>query len=336
MKDLANKCSVTFNTLFQSIWGTALAKYNNTDEVVFGSIVSGREAPVDGIEKMIGLFINAVPTRIKLDKDARFRDVLSVVQKEAIESNYYNYLNLAEVQSLSELKKDLLDHIIVFENYAIDDRVTERDRLDIGFEVEDLYAEEQSNYRFSVSVTLGEKLNLVLTYDGNVYDEVLIDNIEGHLNEVTKQVVSNLNKKIGDIQIISEKEKILFGELNNTNADYPENKTIHQLFEDQAERTPEKIAVVYENVKLTYRELNEQSNHLAAMLRQNGVKRNTIVGIKIERSLEMVIGMLGILKAGGAYLPIDPGYPKERIEYLIKDSGIEILLKKKVKIQSSI
>ncbi|MGX5439997.1 non-ribosomal peptide synthase/polyketide synthase [Bacillus thuringiensis] len=329
---LANRNSVTFNTVFQSIWGIILAKYNNTNEVVFGTIVSGREAPVDGIEKMIGLFINAIPTRIKLEKNKKFKEVLTVVQSEAIASNNYNYMNLAEVQAMSKLKNDLIDHIIVFENYAIDKRIAGNEKMGIGFEVEDLHAEEQSNYSFSIAATPGEKLNLVLTYDGNIYDDKIIDNIEMHIKKVTEQVVADENKKIYEIDIIAEEERTaLLYEFNDTKVDYPKEKTIHQLFQEQVERTPENIAVVFENKQLTYWELNEKSNQVAALLREKGVKSDTVVGIMIERSIEMIVGMMAILKAGGAYLPIDPGYPEDRIRYMLEDSGIEILLKQENK-----
>ncbi|WP_259418057.1 non-ribosomal peptide synthetase [Bacillus toyonensis] len=329
---LANRNSVTFNTVFQSIWGIILAKYNNTDEVVFGTIVSGREAPVDGIEKMIGLFINAIPTRINLGKNKKFKEVLTVVQSEAIASNNYNYMNLAEVQAMSKLKKDLIDHIIVFENYAVDKRIAGNEKMDIGFKVEDLHAEEQSNYSFSIAATPGEKLNLVLTYDGNIYDDKIIDNIEMHIKKVTEQVIADENKKINEIDIIAEEERTtLLYEFNDTKVDYPKEKTIHQLFQEQVERTPENIAVVFENKQLTYWELNEKSNQVAALLREKGVKPDTVVGIMVERSIEMIVGMMAILKAGGAYLPIDPEYPEDRIRYMLEDSGIEILLKQENK-----
>ncbi|HDX9649186.1 TPA: amino acid adenylation domain-containing protein, partial [Bacillus cereus] len=329
---LANRNSVTFNTVFQSIWGIILAKYNNTDEVVFGTIVSGREAPVDGIEKMIGLFINAIPTRINLGKNQKFKEVLTVVQSEAIASNNYNYMNLAEVQAMSKLKNDLIDHIIVFENYAVDKRIAGNEKMDIGFEVEDIHAEEQSNYSFSIAATPGEKLNLVLTYDGNIYDDKIIDNIEMHIKKVTEQVIADENKKINEIDIISEEERTtLLYEFNDTKVDYPKEKTIHQLFQEQVERTPENIAVVFENQQLTYWELNEKSNQIATLLREKGVKSNTVVGIMVERSIEMIVGMMAILKAGGAYLPIDPEYPEDRRRYMLEDSGIEILLKQENK-----
>ncbi|PFJ12093.1 AMP-binding protein, partial [Bacillus cereus] len=123
----------------------------------------------------------------------------------------------------------------------------------------------------------------------------------------------------------------LLYEFNDTKVDYPKEKTIHQLFQEQVERTPENIAVVFENQQLTYWELNEKSNQVAALLREKGVKSNTVVGIMVERSIEMIVGMMAILKAGGAYLPIDPEYPEDRRRYMLEDSGIEILLKQENK-----
>ncbi|WP_026579340.1 bacitracin non-ribosomal peptide synthetase BacC [Bacillus sp. SB47] len=329
LKALAAKNSVTLHTVIQTIWGLMLTKYNKIDDVVFGTVVSGREANVDGIEDMIGLFINTIPTRIRFNEQARFNECLQKVQEDAIQNNRYNYMNLAEVQALSSLKKDLIDHILVFENYETDEQDFEESQMKTGFKVNEISAAEQSNYSFSMSVTPGEELTLVLTYDGNVYDRDIINNIEGHIKRVAEQVTANENRKIAEIDMLAEEErKTLLYEFNRTNADYPRNKTIHQLFEEQAERTPGHTAVVFEKEKLSYKALNERSNQLAGLLREKGVKPDMIVGVMAERSVEMIVGMLAVLKAGGAYLPIDPEYPEDRIRYMIEDSGISILLKK--------
>ncbi|MEC1536488.1 non-ribosomal peptide synthase/polyketide synthase [Bacillus sonorensis] len=329
IKQVASGNSVTVHTVLQTIWGLVLAKYNNIEDVVFGTVVSGREAKVDGIEDMIGLFINTIPTRIKFDQSKGMNDVLKTVQAEAIESNRYNYMNLAEVQALSGLKKDLIDHILVFENYEVEDQLLEQNQMETGFQVKGISAAEQSNYSFSMSATPGERLTLVLTYDGNVYDAEIINNIENHIKRAVEQVAANENRKISEIDILSEQEKrtVLY-DFNDTAADYPKDSTIHQLFEEQAKRTPEQIAVVFEEEKLTYRELNERSNQLAGLLRELGVTPNKIVGVMAERSAEMIIGIMAVLKSGGAYLPIDPEYPEDRIKYMLEDSGIDILLKK--------
>ncbi|MCY9393355.1 amino acid adenylation domain-containing protein, partial [Bacillus haynesii] len=325
--ELASRNNVTFHTVLQCIWGVLLARYNQTDDVVFGTVISGRDAQVAGIEKMVGLFLNTVPTRIRLEKSQSFKELIKSVQEQALEGRTYHDMNLSEVQSLSELKRELLDHILIFENYAVDQSAFETSgKRGAGFVFEEIHAEEQTNYGFNIVAVPGERLVIKLTYDGNIYHDQIIAGIKGHLQQVMEQVVQNEDQSLNDITVLSEAERNrLLYEWNDTKAEYP-NQTIYRLFEEQAEKTPDLAAVVCGNDKLTYRELNEKSNQLARYLRNKGVKADTIVAIMAERSPEMVIGIMGILKAGGAYLPIDPDYPEERIKYMLEDSGAAIIL----------
>ena len=183
------------------------------------------------------------------------------------------------------------------------------------FDLTLLAVESENNIKFS------------LEYCTKLYLRETVTGIAGHYLQIIKQITANPQRKLKDIDILTDAEKhqILY-EFNNTAAEYPKDKTIHELFEAQVARTPEKIALVYEDQELTYRELNRKANQLARVLRNKGVKADTIVGIMVERSFEMIIGILGILKAGGAYLPIDPEYPEERIKFMLEDSGAKILL----------
>ncbi|MDU0073343.1 condensation domain-containing protein, partial [Bacillus sp. IG6] len=323
---LANRNRVTINTVLQSIWGVILARYNNSEDVVFGTVVSGRDAEVEGIEKMVGVFINTIPTRIRLERDMSFKDVLRKTQSDALESNRYNYLNLAEVQSLSELKHDLIDHVMVFENYAVDQKAFEQ-RNDLGFEMENVGGEEQTNYSFSISAGLDGRLKLLLIYDENVYGEEIINNIERHIIAVAEQVAEHDEKTLSEIELVSEEEKhMLLYEFNDTKTDYPKDKTLHQLFEEQAEKNPDHRAAVFGSRSLTYKELNEKANQTARLLREKGVGAGSVAAILAERSFEMIIGIMGILKAGAAYLPIDPETPKDRIDYMLENSGAKLVL----------
>ncbi|QQP77975.1 amino acid adenylation domain-containing protein [Bacillus sp. TK-2] len=324
---LANRNQVTFNTVLQAIWGILLARYNNIEDVVFGTVVSGREAKVEGIEAMVGLFINTIPTRVKMEKDSSFKEVLRNVQDESIENNKYNYINLAEIQSLHDLKRNLIDHVMVFQNYSLDDSSFNHAESNTGFMCQNIRGEEQTNYGFNIVAIPGEQLVLKLTYNEKIYPQEIIDNIEMHLKKVTEQVVINEDKKLNEIDIIPEKERdVLLYRFNDTKTNYPKDKTIHQLFEEQVEKTPNHIAVEFEGTKMTYQELNERSNQVARWLRDKGITANTIVGIMVERSPEMIIGIMGILKSGSAYLPIDPKSPQDRIKFMIQDSDIQILL----------
>ncbi|MGG3806589.1 amino acid adenylation domain-containing protein, partial [Metabacillus fastidiosus] len=326
---MAKRNNVTLNTVVQSIWGLILAKYNNTEDVVFGTVVSGRDALVEGIEKMVGLFINTIPTRIKLESDNTFKEVLKVSQEGAIESNHYNYINLAEVQIQSKLKNNLLDHVLVFENYAVDKEALEDKESELGFEIVSVTDEERSNYSFSITVGIGRKLKLMLVYDESVYENELINSIASHIKNVTVQFAANDNKKLSEIDLLSEAERnTLIHSLNQTKCNYPKDKLIHQLFEEQVEKTPDHVAVNFGDKNLTYQDLNDKSNQVAEMLREKGVQSDTIVGIIVDRSFEMIIGIMGILKSGAAYLPIDPDTPIDRIGYMLKDSNAAMLLTK--------
>ena len=326
--NIANNNKVTVNTVLQNIWSIILAKYNNTDDVVFGSVISGRENITEIVDKMAGLFINTIPTRVVLDKDKSFRDMLKITQERNLESIKYNYMNLSEIQTLSILNTNLLNHVMVFENYSFNEDII-KDNKENEFKITDIDSKEETNYDFNLIVIPGNNITLKLIYDGNVYDEEIVDNIERHINKVLNLVINNEDIKIGDINIVTDEEiDILEKTINNTRTNYPKDKTMNELFEEQVEKNPDNIAVVFEDKTLTYRELNEKANEVAKLLRDKGVDSKSIVGIKVDRSLEMMVGIMAILKSGAGYLPIDTEAPKDITKYMIKDSKVNILLTK--------
>ncbi|GMX62344.1 plipastatin non-ribosomal peptide synthetase PpsE [Paenibacillus elgii] len=172
-----------------------------------------------------------------------------------------------------------------------------------------------------------DSIRLSVSFDGNRYDQNFMAAAVDHLMRLLSVVLFQPELELGAVDMLSESEKhqLLHG-FNDTETEYPRDKTIHQLIEEQAERVPDAVAVVFEKEQLTYRELNERANRLARTLRAEGVQPDQLVGLMVGRSLEMVVGILGILKAGGAYVPIDPEYPEERIRYLLEDSGALLLL----------
>ncbi len=324
LKELAGRNQVTLSTVMQTAWGILLQKYNNTDKVVFGAVVSGRPPEIEGIEEMVGLFINTVPVKIESSLDMSFKELLLSVQKRALLNEKYFYYPLAEIQSSTELKSNLLDHILVFENYPIEQGSFEGDN---DIQVTEIESFEQTNYDFNIVIIPGEEM--IIKYDFNVaiYGEKLIESTSEYFISILKNVVEDEAIEIRDVNILSqaEKDELLYV-LNDTQIDYPNETPIHQLFEKQAKKHSEKIAVVYRGESLTYKDLNEKSNQLARVLRDKGVSSDKIVGMMVDRSLEMIVGILAILKAGGAYLPIDIDYPQNRIEFMLSDSGSDILL----------
>ncbi|NIM15215.1 MAG: amino acid adenylation domain-containing protein [Candidatus Aminicenantes bacterium] len=355
LENLSVKRQVTLNTVMQVIWGIVLSKYNGKPDVVFGSVVSGRPPGIDGIETMVGLFINTVPVRIRCEGKTSFYQLLSSVQKEAINSDPHHYLPLAEIQAGSALKQDLLDHIMIFENYPIArqlDAKMEEDQSSSALELEitDVEFFEQTNYDFCLGILPGSRVQLVLNYNANAYDRDFIERIAAHIQLVIDRVTVGEDVCIKDITLLAEEEKRrILVEFNNTEVDFPGDKTLHRLFEEQVQRTPDGVAVVGSRqgaappthkgavgkkesksvtANVTYKELNRKSDQLAHLLQSKGVGPDSIVGIMVNPSIEMIAGILGILKAGAGYLPIDPDYPRERVSYMLSDSGAKVLLKK--------
>ncbi|MCX7923160.1 MAG: amino acid adenylation domain-containing protein [Clostridia bacterium] len=328
LEGIAKDSFVTLNTVFQAIWGLILQRYNNTRDVVFGAVVSGRPTDISGFEKMVGLFINTIPVRISCDGGESFAQLIKSVQQQTLASEEYSYFPLNEIQAKTELKQDLIENIVAFENYPLDKEVISlTGGKASGLDLSNVQMFEQTTYDLNVQVIPGSELMVKIKFNSSVYERETIEAVEGHFRKIARTIIANPAAAIKDIEILQEEDKRkLLVEFNDTAADYPRDMTIHGIFEQQVRKTPDNIAVVFEDTYLTYMELNDKANSLALILREKGVKADSIVAIMVERSVEMILGIIAILKAGGAYLPVDPTYPTDRIKYMIEDSGTGILL----------
>ncbi|WP_404581180.1 amino acid adenylation domain-containing protein [Paenibacillus sp. RC21] len=327
LKQLAKENHVTLNTLLQTVWGIVLHKYNGARDTVFGSVVSGRPAEIPGIERMIGLFINTIPVRIRWEEGEVFTQLLQRNQQQAVASGAFDTYPLYEIQS-QLVQKQLITHIMIFENYPVEQQLEDSGlpsagRLDI------LHAEvqEQTNYNFNIIVVPGEKISIRFNYNARVFLAENVKRIGEHVHHLLQQIVGKPDSKLAELQLLTvEETRQTLEQCYQAAGPECTEKTIHQLFEEQAERYPDHIALVHGDVQLTYRELNEQADRLAQKLIAYGVEPERIVCLMADRSPDMIIGMIAILKAGGAYMPVDPTYPQERIRYMLEDSGVDILL----------
>jgi amino acid adenylation domain-containing protein/non-ribosomal peptide synthase protein (TIGR01720 family) len=332
LQTFARQHQVTMNNLVQATWSTLLCRYSQETDVVFGATVSARPPAILGIESMVGIFINTLPVRVQVSEDTQVLALLKDLQAQQVESEQYSYSSLAEIQGLSDVPRgtSLFESIVVFENYPIDEALQQKN---YSFSLDNIYAIEQTNYPLTVVAVPGEQLFVKISYDNSRFDDTAIARLLGHFQTLLEGIVANPSQQIFQLPMLTQPEEHqLLVEWNDTQVDYPQDKCIHQLFEEQVERTPDAIAVVFGDVEtrnfasLTYRELNCRANQLANYLQTLGVKPDVLVGICVERSLEMVVGLLGILKAGGAYVPLDRAYPQERLSYMLMDSGVEVLL----------
>ena len=322
----ARQHHLTLNNLVQGAWALLLSRYRGESDVVFGATVSGRPPNLAGVDSMVGLLINTLPIRVQVSGKVELLSWLKHLQNQAFEQEQYAYYSLAEIQRLSDVPPGmpLFDSLLVFENYPLDSAEQESKKT---LEISHLRCFERTNYPITVVVNPESQLSGRIVYDISRFEEQTIARMIGHFQTLLEGMAANLQQDISQLSLLSaaEQEQLILQE-NQQNIDSIHYKCIHSLFEEQVEKTPDAVAVVYEKQHLTYRELNNHANQLAHYLQALGVKPEVRVGICVERSPLMVIGILAILKAGGAYVPLDPAYPTERLEFMLGDVQAPILL----------
>ncbi|MCP5049197.1 MAG: amino acid adenylation domain-containing protein, partial [bacterium] len=344
LKRMAARHHVTLNIVNQAVWGILLGKYNGKEDVVFGAVVSGRPSGLEGVESMVGLFINTIPVRIRFQDKMKFRQLIRDVQQDALSAEPHHYHPLVAIQSRTHLKQNLLDHLFIFENYPVAEQIEgygnhkdkgKNNNDPASLKLTNVTAFAQTNYDLNLIMAGTDQLNIVFNYNGNALDEAYIKRFAHHFQLVLEQVTANEELAIEDLTLLSpqEKQRLLY-EFNGTEKEYPGHAPIHRLFAQQAEKTPDAIALLGPSSKsdkshmsyMSYKELNHRAQNLAVELRETGTIQGSIVPFMLERSIEMIIVILGILNAGAACLPIDPEYPQERIDYMLEDSGAKLLL----------
>ncbi|MEH2196828.1 amino acid adenylation domain-containing protein [Nostoc sp.] len=326
LKSFAQQHHLTLSTLVQAGWALLLSRYSGESDVVFGATVSGRPHNLSGVESIVGLFINTLPVRIKIPETADLLPWLVQLQQEHIEREQYSYTSLVDIQGVSEIPRNqpLFESIVVFENYPVNATLQ---ALPGNLRIGDRQALGETNYPLTVVAIPSDELVIKINYDRDRFDADTIDRMIGHLLTLLQGITTNSHRNIGELPLLTPAEQdLLLVQWNATQAAQPINYCIHQLFEQQVEKTPESVAVVYENQQLTYRQLNQRANQLAHHLQRLGIKPDAPVGICLERSLEAAIAILATLKAGGACVPLDPTYPPERLAFMLADTGASVVL----------
>jgi len=326
LKTLSRKEGVTLYMTLLAAFQTLLHRYTGQDDIVVGSPIANRNRIE--IEGLIGFFVNTLVLRTDHSGNPAFREVLRRVRETALEA--YAHQDLPFEKLVEELRPDrdlsrspLFQAMFVFQNAPVGELNCK------GLNVSPMrMAGETTKFDLTLSVNEGAPgLRAGLQYRTDLFDDATITRFLGHFKMLLEGIVANPEQRISDLPILNEAERHqLLVEWNETKRDYPKDKCIHELFEEQVKRTPETVAVAFEDQQLTYRELNSQANQLAHYLKKLGVGPEALVGICVERSLEMIVGLLGILKAGGAYVPLDPGYPKERLGFMLEDARVGVLL----------
>ncbi|MGH7824893.1 MAG: non-ribosomal peptide synthetase [Candidatus Binatia bacterium] len=326
---LAELYQLTPNTFLQGAWALLLSRYSGREDVVFGATRAGRHSTAPGAQSTAGLFINTLPVRVRISPKKSLIPWLNEVRSQWIAMREFEHIPLIQIQQWSEIPPGhpLFETLVTFENYELDSALEKENKKHIKQEFRLIGA---TNYPLSVAGYLGRELLLNVTYDRRRFEDAAITRMLGHLRSLLEGMVSSSTSQLSDLPLLTAKERHqLLIEWNDTRKSYPKDQCIQQLFEQQVERTPENVAAVFGEQKLTYRELNQRANQMARYLRKHGVGPEVLVGVCVERSLEMVIAPLAILKAGGAYVPVDAAYPSERLDYMLEDTQAPVLLTQK-------
>lgn len=330
LQALATAEGATTGTLLNTLWGILLARYNQTDDLVFGGIISGRPEAVPEVEKMVGLFINAVPVRLRFPAGATLAATLRQFQAQALERRPHEYLPLVEITEQAGGLREIFDHLVVLENYPMDEELrgggagpsaTARPRLSQidGF--------ERTHLDFAlVAVPRGSGLEIEMTYNEAVYSAEQIARVQAHLAQLVLALAARPAAPCLEVDFIPPAEYRLLESWNETAARYPAEATIHGLFAEQVARHSGRPAVTTAGHSLTYAELDAAARRLAAQLVQAGVREGDRVAIWLPRGNDMIVSLLATIMAGGCYVPLDPEYPEERLRFILEDSGARVVV----------
>ncbi|SKA37897.1 Methyltransferase domain-containing protein [Chitinophaga eiseniae] len=319
----AQQQRITVNTVMQGVWAYLLSRYTGRSEVTYGVTVSGRPEDLSGVEQRVGLYINTLPLHTVVQENSRVVAWLQEIQASQLESREFQYTGLDTIQRGAGIAGDLFDSLLVFENYPVGKALgASHWRL----RIDNASVHEHTNYPLDIIVEAGEEISIRFNYNSDLLLPDYMKAMAAHFEQVLLQVMSSGNILVRELEWLTSEEYQQLHTFNDTAESYPAGNTLVSLFTEQASRTPALTAVVFENETLTYRQLDERSAQLAGYLREKGVGGETLVPVLLERSINMIVAILGVLRAGGAYVPIDPGYPEERVHYMLKDTHATVVL----------
>ncbi|WP_367189404.1 amino acid adenylation domain-containing protein [Burkholderia sp. Ed8] len=326
IRAFAKQYGVTLYMVLYTGWAILLSKLSGQNDIVIGTAIANRRR--GEVENLIGLFVNTLALRARLDGNPSVRELLSRVKRMTLEAYSHQDVpfNLV-VQALQPHRS--LSHAPLIQTMLVLQKAPGEPLSLPGLTVTQQFVDRKTS-QFDLTLWLTEGVDEIageLEYASDLFERETINRWSNYFREILKSMVVDSSQRVSELRCMSfdELDRIL-KEFNAAPAIGRSDKTIHELFEAQVERSPDSVAVVFEGEQLTYGELNERANRLGHYLHGRGVGADSLVGICVERSLEMVVGLLGILKAGGAYVPLDPAYPRERLEFMLGDARPVLVL----------
>ena len=325
LREFSRKNRITLNTLMQAAWSIIVGRYSGRmDDIVFGTTVAGRPLNLEGAEEGIGCFINTIPFRTQLSNEISLNHWLSQIQTQQLDCRQWEFSSLFQIQKHSDVPAgtSLFESILVFENYPS----TAREYGDLS--ITDIEHFEQSNYSLAFLVIPKNEIELIIISKKSRYHHSILQLIPEHIKYLLEEFITDatqtLSRLLTDLPPQQQQQLHSWSCIDHIST--PKRVTVDELIRQTARKTPNAVAVVFEEQELTYQQLDEQSDIVVQGLIEYGVNEDQAVGICVERSMEMIIGIVGILKSGGCYLPIDTLYPIKHLEHILEDSGVSIVL----------
>ncbi|MFB2921206.1 MULTISPECIES: condensation domain-containing protein, partial [Aerosakkonema] len=326
LKNISQQSGTTLFVTLLATFSILLHRYSGQDDICIGSPFANRNRTE--LESLIGFFVNTLVLRTQIKENPNFLEFVAQVQQVVLDAYAHQDVPFDQVVEALQPERSLsynplFQVMFVLENFALD--AVELPGITLTPELV-----ERGTAQCDLSLAFWETktgLQGSWEYNTDLFEADTIARMTGHFQTLLEAIATNPKQPISELPLLTQQEqRQLLVEWNNTTTEYPFDKCIHHLFEEQVERSPDAVAVVFEGEQLTYRELNAKANQLAHYLQSLGMKPEVLVGICVERSLAMIIGLLGILKAGGAYVPLDPNYPSERLAFMLEDSSVPVLL----------
>ncbi len=328
LEDAARGHQVTLNTLLQGAWGLLLSRYAGEDDVVFGNTVSGRPAELEGVEEMIGVFINTLPVRMRVPGGARLGPWLDTLQRTQAAAREHEYAPLVQVQGWSEVPRGapLFESLFVFESFPV-----EREGSGAGagaaLRLVEGRAVEWTTYPLVLVAGPGRQLQLIVGYDENRFDAATAARLLAQVGRMLEQMADRPDARLAQLEMTdADERRRVVEEWNRTERPYPRGVCIHERFDAQVRACPDAEALAWGDERWSYAELDARANQVAHGLRAMGVGPESRVGVLLERGPELVVALLAILKAGGCYVPLDPAYPPERLRMMLADAGARVVV----------
>ena len=328
---IAKSKGITLYALLLTCYKLFLSKHCGQADIVVGSPIANRH--YGKTENVIGFFVNTLALRTKIDDNENINELINKINKHLIDAQCHQDMPFEKIVDVLKVKKDLSRSPIFQVMFGVQKSGYKPNEIFEPYPTENIY--EISKFDLSLFIDDSkDKLSCNIEYATSLFHKDTAIRMSEHFQRIVEQVVNNLNIQVKEISLLTKEEyQTIVYDWNKTETPYPSDKTVHALFEEQAERTPDNTALVFDNCEMTYRELNEKTNKLANIIRKEykektgtNLKSDTLIPICVNRSFDMIIGIIGILKSGGVYVPIDPRYPVDRIKYILNDTNAQIIL----------